>query len=229
MARNTETLSTRDLASPNDRAGGVGTSEDDMRDVAATEGQAGVDDQAAPAAEATRLPADEETQLPASEETAPPREVRTVASAGDQSGAARGPGPDLGTESVAREPAAEDRPPRSTHAVSAPEPDAEAERPSTGAAASATNGGGSLLPAAMDATFQERWKEIQTRFVDEPRGAVEDADGLVANLMQQLAEGFAKERERLEAQWGRGEDISTEDLRVALQRYRTFFQRLLST
>jgi hypothetical protein len=65
----------------------------------------------------------------------------------------------------------------------------------------------------MDATFQERWKEIQTRFVDEPRGAVEDADGLVANLMQQLAEGFAKERERLEAQWGRGEDISTEDLR----------------
>jgi hypothetical protein len=202
MARNTETLSTRDMASPNERAGGVGTSEDDMPDVAATEGQAGVDDQAAPDAEATPLPTDEETQLPASEETAPPREVRTVDSAGDQTGEARRPDAGLGTE---------------------------AERPSTGAAASAANGGGSLLPAAMDATFQERWKEIQTRFVDEPRGAVEAADGLVANLMQQLAEGFAKERERLEAQWGRGEDISTEDLRVALQRYRTFFQRLLST
>ena len=99
----------------------------------------------------------------------------------------------------------------------------------TGEADGVSNVGGSLLPADMDETFQQRWKEIQTRFVDEPRGAVEDADGLVASLMQQLAEGFAKERERLEAQWGRGEDISTEDLRVALQRYRTFFQRLLST
>jgi hypothetical protein len=86
-----------------------------------------------------------------------------------------------------------------------------------------------LLPAELGTTFQRRWEEVQTRFVDEPRGAVEDADGLVANLMQQLAQGFAQERERLEAQWGRGEDISTEDLRVALQRYRSFFQRLLST
>jgi hypothetical protein len=77
--------------------------------------------------------------------------------------------------------------------------------------------------------FQARWEEIQVRFVDEPRGAVEDADALVATVMQRLAEGFAQERERLEAQWGRGEDISTEDLRVALQRYRSFFQRLLST
>jgi hypothetical protein len=77
--------------------------------------------------------------------------------------------------------------------------------------------------------FQSRWEEIQVRFVDEPRGAVEDADALVATVMQRLAEGFAQERERLESQWGRGEDISTEDLRVALQRYRSFFQRLLST
>jgi hypothetical protein len=86
-----------------------------------------------------------------------------------------------------------------------------------------------LLAPELSATFQHRWEEVQTRFVDEPRGAVEDADGLVAGLMQQLADGFAQERERLEAQWGRGEDISTEDLRVALQRYRSFFQRLLST
>jgi hypothetical protein len=94
---------------------------------------------------------------------------------------------------------------------------------------SASGNGAPLLSAQLSTTFQERWEEVQTRFVDEPRGAVEDADGLVANLMQQLAEGFAQERERLEAQWGRGEDISTEDLRVALQRYRSFFQRLLST
>jgi hypothetical protein len=85
-------------------------------------------------------------------------------------------------------------------------------------------------PLLADAdSFQSRWEEIQVRFVDEPRGAVEDADALVATVMQRLAEGFAQERERLEAQWGRGEDISTEDLRVALQRYRSFFQRLLST
>jgi hypothetical protein len=94
---------------------------------------------------------------------------------------------------------------------------------------SATADGAPLLSEELSTNFQRRWEEVQTRFVDEPRGAVEDADGLVANLMQQLAQGFAQERERLEAQWGRGEDISTEDLRVALQRYRSFFQRLLST
>jgi hypothetical protein len=94
---------------------------------------------------------------------------------------------------------------------------------------SASTNGAPLLTEELSITFQRRWEEVQTRFVDEPRGAVEEADGLVANLMQQLAEGFAQERERLEAQWGRGEDISTEDLRIALQRYRSFFQRLLST
>jgi hypothetical protein len=91
-----------------------------------------------------------------------------------------------------------------------------------------TNGDGAPLLADSEG-FQSRWEEIQVRFVDEPRGAVEDADALVATVMQRLAESFAQERERLEAQWGRGEDISTEDLRLALQRYRSFFQRLLST
>jgi len=86
-----------------------------------------------------------------------------------------------------------------------------------------------LLAAELSSDFRRHWEEVQTRFVDEPRGAVEQADGLVAAVMQELAEGFALERERLEAQWGRGEDISTEDLRIALQRYRSFFQRLLAT
>src|SRR5436190_1085830 len=66
---------------------------------------------------------------------------------------------------------------------------------------------GDAAPLLADSEgFQTRWEEIQVRFVDEPRGAVEDADALVATVMQRLAEGFAQERERLEAQWGRGED-----------------------
>jgi hypothetical protein len=76
--------------------------------------------------------------------------------------------------------------------------------------------------------YQSRWETIQTNFVDDPRRTVEEADELVAEVMRKLAESFAAERERLEQQWGRGEDVSTEDLRVALQRYRSFFQRLLA-
>jgi hypothetical protein len=76
--------------------------------------------------------------------------------------------------------------------------------------------------------FRARWDRIQTGFVDEPHPSVEQADALVAEVMKRLAEVFAKERETLEEQWQRGEDLSTEDLRVALQRYRSFFTRLLS-
>jgi len=77
-------------------------------------------------------------------------------------------------------------------------------------------------------TFRSRWDDIQTGFVDEPRTAVEQADGLVAEAMKRLAEMFADERAELEQQWDRGDDISTEDLRVALRRYRSFFARLLA-
>ena len=75
--------------------------------------------------------------------------------------------------------------------------------------------------------FLARWTEIQAGFVDEPRGAVRDADGLVAEVMQHLARTFADARADLEAQWDQEDDVSTEDLRVALQRYRGFFNRLL--
>jgi hypothetical protein len=85
-----------------------------------------------------------------------------------------------------------------------------------------------LLPESEGAELQTRWESIQTRFVDDPQSAVEEADALVASTMQQLADGFASAREDLEGQWSRGEDISTEDLRVALQRYRSFFRRLLA-
>jgi hypothetical protein len=75
--------------------------------------------------------------------------------------------------------------------------------------------------------FRSQWIKIQTCFVDEPRGTVKDADKLVAAVMQRLAEGFANERSGLEKQWDRGDNVSTEDLRVALQRHRSFFDRLL--
>ena len=76
--------------------------------------------------------------------------------------------------------------------------------------------------------FTTRWQKIQAGFVDEPRESVEQADALVADLMQRLATGFAEELKQLESQWDKGENVSTEDLRVALTRYRSFFDRLLS-
>lgn len=76
--------------------------------------------------------------------------------------------------------------------------------------------------------LRERWTDVQAGFVDEPRNAVEQADGLVAEVMKRLADSFATERQALEQQWSSGQDASTEDLRIALRRYRSFFDRLLS-
>jgi hypothetical protein len=85
------------------------------------------------------------------------------------------------------------------------------------------------LFAANDAQdFRSRWERVQTGFVDEPRKAVEQADELVANAIKRLAEVFAGERQKLEAEWDKNDNVSTEDLRVALRRYRSFFDRLLS-
>jgi hypothetical protein len=107
-------------------------------------------------------------------------------------------------------------------------------RPSSRLANPAANDGAdrsadaALFPASEAEDFRGRWTEVQTGFVDEPRSAVQDADSLVAEMMQRLAKVFAEERARLEEQWSRGDDISTEDLRQALRRYRSFFDRLLS-
>jgi hypothetical protein len=76
--------------------------------------------------------------------------------------------------------------------------------------------------------FRGRWDQVQTSFVDEPRKAVEQADTLVATIVKRIAEQFAEEREKLEQQWHHGNDVSTEDLRQGLKRYRAFFDRLLS-
>ena len=76
--------------------------------------------------------------------------------------------------------------------------------------------------------FRTRWEAIQTGFVDEPRAAVEQANSLVSEMMTRLTEIFTGERKALEDQWGRGDNVSTEDLRLALKRYRSFFDRLLA-
>jgi hypothetical protein len=85
-----------------------------------------------------------------------------------------------------------------------------------------------LLPADEATGLRRQWETIQIGFVDEPRSAVKDADGLVAQAMKRVAEVFADERAQLERQWSEGQNVSTEDLRVALQRYRSFFDRLLA-
>jgi hypothetical protein len=77
-------------------------------------------------------------------------------------------------------------------------------------------------------SYRTRWDEIQASFVDEPREAVHQADELVVDLVQRITAGFKEARAGLESQWSEGEEASTEDLRVALTRYRAFFNRLLS-
>ena len=103
-------------------------------------------------------------------------------------------------------------------------PETTAKSPSQPTEARATP----LFPSDQAQRLRSRWETVQASFVDEPRRAVEQADSLVAEVIKSLAETFATERSNLEQQWGRGDDISTEDLRVALQRYRSFFDRLLS-
>jgi hypothetical protein len=115
---------------------------------------------------------------------------------------------------------------RADRATSTRELARDLERPSAGRAdRSATT---ALFPENETQDFHKRWTDIQTGFVDEPRRAVERADELVAEVIKRLADSFAQERSRLEGQWGRGDNVSTEDLRVALQRYRSFFDRLLN-
>ncbi len=116
---------------------------------------------------------------------------------------------------------------RSTMAGEAVSPDASAYPTQPQPTAGADHQPTPLFSESEVGDFRSRWGNIQTAFVDEPRRAVEDADNLVASLMKKLAEGFANERSRLEKQWDRGDNVSTEDLRVALQRYRSFFDRLL--
>ena len=85
-----------------------------------------------------------------------------------------------------------------------------------------------LISKRQTDDMRERWKAIQASFVDEPRKAVQDADQLVKSAVQQIEEVFRDQRSQMEQQWSGGKDVSTEDLRLSLQRYRTFFDHLLS-
>jgi hypothetical protein len=85
----------------------------------------------------------------------------------------------------------------------------------------------SLLNHEESEHFRTRWNEIQGKFVDEPRSAVEQADELVSEVIELITQMFNNEHRSLEAQWNKGNDVSTEDLRIALQRYRSFFNSLV--
>lgn len=85
-----------------------------------------------------------------------------------------------------------------------------------------------LFEADRSSELQRRWTDVQARFVDDPREAVTSADALVDEVIRDLSTLFSDERAKLESQWGKSDEVSTEDLRVALQRYRSFFERLLT-
>jgi hypothetical protein len=91
-----------------------------------------------------------------------------------------------------------------------------------------TDGPVSLFSEEEARDFRKRWEQVQTEFVDEPRGSVEKADELVASTIKRLAEVFANERGGLEREWAKGDNVSTEDLRQGLRKYRSFFDRLLA-
>jgi hypothetical protein len=136
---------------------------------------------------------------------------------------------DLTAEERGRGPAvAEDRRPDQEPAATPVGAPAAQTAPDHGSGGTASTTG--PLLAGEDAEgFRARWTDIQTGFVDAPRRAVEQADALVAELMQHLARTFADERGRLERHWDQGDDVPTDNLRDAFQRYRSFFERLLAT
>lgn len=105
---------------------------------------------------------------------------------------------------------------------------AEHDEPVEPAAVDTTAGDAPLFTPDDAADYQAEWRALQADFVDDPREAVQRADELVAQVMQSLATTFTEHKHSLEEQWQRGDEAQTEELRQALKRYRTFFDRLLS-
>jgi hypothetical protein len=128
---------------------------------------------------------------------------------------------------------ADSAPPRGESSNSGPEPSATQVEPTASENGPSTT---HAEPSADEPLFADgtlsglrsRWDDVQAAFVDDPKECVQKADALVTQVVEQLTTGFSQARSRLETQWARGEDASTEDLRVALKGYREFFQRLLS-
>jgi hypothetical protein len=131
---------------------------------------------------------------------------------------------DDGSTAVTREPEpAADDIVAETAEPAAPNDHIEAEPPK------AESSTGEILFAGDDvADLRARWAGVQAAFVDDPKDCVQKADHLVSDVVEQLTTGFAEARSRLEEQWSRGQEASTEDLRVALMHYREFFDRLLA-
>jgi hypothetical protein len=187
-----------------------------------------------------------EGQAPAAGGTAvrPPGDVGAAPARGDEPAAMPGAVPEGGLRPAAGDPGSMPPtqpagpmggtapvpggdPATATRGESARVPDSD--RPPADGRSDTSSGEMALLGSADESRFRERWGDAQARFVDDPQEAVRTADGLVAELMQSLAQGFSEHKGRLEAQWQRGGDPDTEELRQALQRYRSFFNRLLST
>lgn len=87
---------------------------------------------------------------------------------------------------------------------------------------------GALFPQGELQQFRVRWDQVQASFVDDPRRSVQEADNLVASVVKRIADQFAEQRGKLEGQWSRGDDATTEELRRSMRQYRAFFERLLS-
>jgi hypothetical protein len=125
-------------------------------------------------------------------------------------------------------------PPVATDAIAADAVDADVvegekvEGAMGAAARTANEAAAPLFSRETSDDLWRRWDTIQAGFVDEPRRAVQDADALVDDIVKRLADSFAHARTRLEQHWDRGDSVSTEDLRLALQQYRSFFKRLLA-
>ncbi|MGH8137703.1 MAG: hypothetical protein ACREVV_05845 [Steroidobacteraceae bacterium] len=128
-----------------------------------------------------------------------------------------------GSRAAARELDEETQPPIEADEVEANEVQARESRP-----AADSERLDPLFSPDLAQDYRSRWTAVQSSFVDDPRRAVQQGDELVAQVMQSLAETFADERDKLEEQLGQTDDASTETLRVALRRYRSFFERLLS-
>ena len=133
----------------------------------------------------------------------------------DPTGAAQ-----AGTDSVVAEPQRSSTAAVGENVQPAAEPEAPRSEP--------MGNGESLFGGTDLAGLKARWDEVQAAFVDDPRQCVQKADHLVSDVVERLTAGFSEARTQLEEQWSRGQEASTEELRVALKRYREFFQRLLS-
>ena len=139
--------------------------------------------------------------------------------------------PGSGADDIGAEPVREPQPATDdigAEAVREPEPVAdpvEAEPPTVDHESSTAE---ELFAGDDVADLRSRWAGVQAAFVDNPKECVQKADHLVSDLVEHLTTGFAQARSRLEEQWSRGQEASTEDLRVALMHYREFFDRLLA-